>query len=187
LIGSRARLDAVYFDNRYTNLISTRTTDFTTYAAQYFNIGDTTARGLELSGEAVIVPALRVNAGYTFTDSKIVKSTSEFSPVLTAGNTAFRRPRYTVFLRAAVTTRRIHADLDGQYVGRRSDSDFVSFVPEIQSSGEYWVWNASVGVTLTPQLELYGRILNLGDTDYMEPLGYQPWRRTVHGGVRIRF
>jgi vitamin B12 transporter len=187
LAGSRARIDAVYFDNRYINLISTRTTDFTTFAAQYFNIGDTTARGLELSGEAVIVPALRVIGGYTFTDSEIVKSTSDFSTVLRAGNSAFRRPRHAAFVRAAVTTRRFNADLDGQYVGRRADSDFSSLSPEIQSSGAYWLWNASASVRLTPQVELFARILNLGDADYMEPLGYQPWRRTVHGGVRVRF
>lgn len=187
LAGSRARIEAVYFDNRYTDLISTRTIDFTTFAAQYFNIGDTTARGLELSGEAVIVPALRVIGGYTFTDSEIVKSTSDFSTVLRAGNSAFRRPRHAAFVRVAVTTRRFNADLDGQYVGRRADSDFSSLSPEIQSSGAYWLWNASASVRLTPQVELFGRFLNLGDADYMEPLGYQPWRRTVHGGVRVRF
>ncbi|TAK14175.1 MAG: TonB-dependent receptor [Acidobacteria bacterium] len=187
LAGDRARIDAVYFDNRYENLISTRTTNFTTFAAQYFNIGNTTARGLELSGDAAIIPALRVTGGYTYTDSKIVKSTSDFSTVLKAGNSAFRRPRHAVFLRAAVTTKRVNADVDGQYVGKRADSDFSSLSPEIRSSGEYWLWNLSLAVKLTPRFELYGRALNLGDADYMEPLGYPAWRRTAHGGVRVRF
>ncbi len=187
LANDRARVEAVYFDNRYRNLISTRTTNFTTFASQYFNIGDTNARGLELSGEAVIVPALRINGGYTFTDSEIVKSASDFSTVLKAGNSAFRRPRHSVFMRAAVTTHWINADIDGQYVGRRADSDLSSLSPEIQSSGEYWLWNASAAVRLSPRFELFGRVQNLADADYMEPLGYQPWRRTVHGGVRVRF
>jgi vitamin B12 transporter len=185
--GDRARVEAVYFDNKYENQISTRTTNFTTFASQYFNVGDTKARGLELSGEAVVVPALRVSGGYTFTDSEIVKSTSEFSTVIKAGAWAFRRPRHSAFVRAAVTTRRVAADLDGQYVGRRVDSDFSSLSPAITSSGNYWLWNASASVRVNRNVEIYGRVQNRGDTSYMEPLGYEAWRRTAHGGVRVRF
>lgn len=187
MANDRARLDAVYFDNKYKNQISTRTTNFTTYASQFFNVGDTTARGFELSGEAVVMPALRLSGGYTLTDSEIVKSTSEFSTVIKVGAWAFRRPRHAAFMRAAVTTTRINADIDGQYVGRRVDSDFSSLSPAITSSGNYWLWNASASIKVNPKLEVYGRVQNLGDKDYMEPLGYQAWRRTLHGGVRVRF
>ena len=187
LANDRARIEATYFDNKYKNQISTRTTNFTTFASQYFNVGDTNARGLELSGEAVVVPALRISGGYTLTDSRIVKSTSEFSTVIKAGAWAFRRPRHAAFVRAAVTTRRVNADVDGQYVGRRVDSDFSSLSPAITSSGEYWVWNASASIRVNRAFEVYGRIQNFGDKDYMEPLGYQAWRRTAHGGVRVRF
>lgn len=183
----RARVEAVYFDNKYKNQISTRTTNFTTFASQYFNVGDTKARGLELTGEAAITPAVRISGGYTFTDSEIVKSTSEFSTVIKAGAWAFRRPRHSAFVRAAVTTKRVKADVDGQYVGERVDSDFSSLSPAITSSGKYWLWNASASVTVTRNIDLYGRVMNLGDKDYMEPLGYEAWRRTVHGGVRVRF
>jgi vitamin B12 transporter len=187
LANDRARIEAIYFDNAYKNQISTRTTNFSTFASQYFNVGDTKARGLELSGEAVVVPALRVMGGYTFTDSEIVNSTSEFSTVIAAGAWAFRRPRHAGFVRAALSTKLINADIDGQYVGRRSDSDFSSLSPAMTSSGDYWLWNVSTAVKLSKSLEIYGRVQNLGDNDYMEPLGYEAWRRTVHGGVRVRF
>lgn len=187
LAGDRARVEAVYFDNKYKNQISTRTTNFNTFASQYFNVGDTKARGLELSGEAVVIPALRLIGGYTLTDSKIVKSTSEFSTVIKAGAWAFRRPRHAAFVRAAVSTKRVNADVDGQYVGTRVDSDFSSLSPATTSSGKYWLWNASASVKIHRSLEIYGRVQNLGDKDYMEPLGYEAWRRTVHGGVRVRF
>jgi hypothetical protein len=42
-------------------------------------------------------------------------------------------------------------------------------------------------MTVNGNIELYARIQNLGDMDYMEPLGYEAWRRTAHGGVRVRF
>jgi outer membrane cobalamin receptor len=185
--GDRARIEATYFDNKYENQISTRITNFSTFASQYFNVGDTKARGLELSGEAVIVPALRVSGGYTFTDSEIVKSTAEFSDVIKTGAWAFRQPRHSAFVRAAVTAHRVAADLAGQYVGRRVDSDFSSLSPAITSSGQYWLWNASASMTVNRNIELYARIQNLGAKDYMEPLGYEAWRRTAHGGVRVRF
>lgn len=187
LANDRARIEATYFDHAYKNQISTRTTNFSTFASQYFNVGDTTARGLELSGEAVVVPALRLIGGYTFTDSEIVKSTSEFSTVIKAGAWAFRRPRHTAFVRAAVTTTRVSADVDGQYVGMRVDSDFSSLSPGITSSGKYWLWNASASLKVHRSFDIYGRVQNLGDTDYMEPLGYQASGRTVHGGIRFRF
>lgn len=187
LANDHARIEATYFDHAYKNQISTRTTNFNTFASQYFNVGDTTARGLELSGEAVVVPALRLIVGYTFTDSEIVKSTSEFSTVIKAGAWAFRRPRHTAFMRAAVTTMRVNADIDGQYVGMRVDSDFSSLSPEITSSGKYWLWNASASLKVHRSFDIYGRVQNLGDKDYMEPLGYQAAGRTVHGGIRVRF
>ena len=187
LANDRARVEAVYFDNKYRNQISTRTTSFTTFASQFFNVGDTTARGLELTGEAVLVPALRVSGGYTLTDSKIVKSTSEFSTVIKAGAWAFRRPRHSAFVRAAVTSGRLAADVDGQYVGSRVDSDFSSLSPAITSSGKYWLWNASASIKINRHADIYGRVMNLGDRDYMEPLGYEALRRTVHAGVRVRF
>lgn len=185
--GDRGRVEAIYFDSKYKNQISTRTTNATTFAAQYFNVGDTNARGVELTGEAVLVPALRVSGGYTFTDSEIVKSTSEFSAVIKAGAWAFRRPRHGAFVRAAVTLKRWEADVDGQYVGARVDSDFSSLAPPITMSGRYWLWNASASVRINTRTDIYGRVLNLGGTDYMEPLGYQAWGRTAHGGVRVRF
>ena len=66
------RVDLAWFDNRYRDLISTRTTDPATFAAEYFNIGLSRARGLEISGDAVIDSGFRARAGYTFVDSAIV-------------------------------------------------------------------------------------------------------------------
>ena len=135
----------------------------------------------------MVAPALRLIGGYTFTDSEIVKSTSEFSTVIKAGAWAFRRPRHTAFMRAAITTTRVNADIDGQYVGVRVDSDFSSLSPAITSSGKYWLWNVSASLKVHRSFDIYGRVQNLGDKDYMEPLGYQAAGRTVHGGIRVRF
>ncbi len=39
----------------------------------------------------------------------------------------------------------------------------------------------------TQQLELYLRIENMSNADYMDPVGYEAWRRTVHAGLRLMF
>ncbi len=187
LAHDHVRLEAVWFDNRYRDLISTRTTNPATFEAQYFNIGNTRARGLELSADAAITAALRLSGGYTFTDSEVIDSTSPSSAVLKSGNTLFRRPRHSAFLRAGYNVGVVHADLDGQYVGTRVDSDFASLSPALTSSGRYWLWNASATVNATSRVSVFVRVQNLGDVDYMEPLGYPAWRRSVHTGLRLTF
>jgi vitamin B12 transporter len=107
--------------------------------------------------------------------------------VLAEGNWAFRRPRHTAFVRAGLTRGRVTADLAGHYTGTRVDSDFASLDPEITSSGGYWLWNASASVSLSRSVSLVGRVDNIGNVDYMEPLGYPAWRRTAHAGLRVRF
>ena len=102
LADDRVRLDLTWFANRYRNIISTETTSFDPFESQYFNIGLTRARGVEVSGDVALVRGLRARAGYTFLDSKILESMSEFSEVLAAGNWAFRRPRHS----ASATCRR---------------------------------------------------------------------------------
>jgi len=187
LARDRAKVTASWFDNRYRNQIATETTDVATFAAEYFNIGLTTARGLELAGEAAPVEALRVSGGYTFTDSKIVQSTSAFDPVFAAGQWAFRRPRHAGFVQVAWTRGRVGVDLDGVFVGRRTDSDFGALGTPVTSDAPYAVWALGVHYHPTRRLETYVRIENLTDRDYMEPLGYQAWRRTAHVGLRVGF
>jgi outer membrane cobalamin receptor len=187
LAGDRAKVDVVWFDNRYRNQIATETTDFTTFAAQYFNIGLTTARGLELSAETAPLPALRLKGGYTFTDSRIVDSTNAFSPVFAVGQPAFRRPRHAGFAQVAWEHKAVAIDVTGTFVGRRTDSDFFALGTPITSDDPYAIWTLGGHYRPTARVDLFLRVENLTDKDYMEPLGYQAWRRTVHVGLRIGF
>jgi outer membrane cobalamin receptor len=187
LASDRAKVEAVWFDNRYRNQINTRTTDFTTYAAQYFNIGLTTARGLELAAETAPIPAIHLRGGYTFTDSEIVDSTNAFSPVFAKGQWAFRRPRHAGFLQLGWARRTVALDLTGTFVGRRTDSDFGALGTPVSSDDPYAIWALGGHYYPAPHVDLFLRVENLTDKDYMEPLGYQAWRRTAHAGIRIGF
>lgn len=171
LAHDRVRIDAVAFDNRFRDQISTRTTSFSPYQSQYFNMKDATSRGTELSAEVAPMRAMRITAGYTRLTSAEL----------------FRRPQHSAFVRAAVTHGRTSIDLDGLYTGRYVDNDFASLVPAITASGGYWRWNLNGRYRFTTRLEGYARIQNLTDLNYMEPLGYLAWRRTAHIGLNVRF
>jgi vitamin B12 transporter len=183
----RARIELTWFDNRYRNLISTRTTNPSTFAAQYFNIGLTTARGAELAIDVAPVKALRGRAGYTFLASQVVDSTSPSSAVFKPGQYLFRRPRHSAFVGATWTKDRISADVSGVIIRPYVDSDFASLQPPILTNPGYATWDARVSYDVTKQFRALVSIDNLTDADYMEPLGYPALRRAVRVGLRVGF
>ncbi|MEO6223854.1 MAG: TonB-dependent receptor, partial [Vicinamibacterales bacterium] len=116
-LNDRVKLEAVWFDNRFDNQISTRTLSFSPYQAQYFNVGRTRARGTEAIVEIVPATGFRLMANHTFTDSKIVDASSEFSEVLAAGRWALRRPRHAGQVQAFWERGRFSVDAAGTFVG----------------------------------------------------------------------
>lgn len=187
LLRDRARVSLTWFDNHFDDQISTRTLSTNPFRAQYFNIGEARARGLELLAEAAAAYGLHVRGGYTFLDSRILRSTSAFDPAFAVGQWVFRRPRHSGFVDAWVAQGRVTAGVTGVFVGRRVDSDFSSLDPPITSSGQYAVWDLRATVAITPRASLTAAIDNLTDAVYMEPLGYDALGRAVRGGVRLRF
>ena len=187
LANDRARIGLVWFDNRYSDLIGLQTTNPSTFEASYYNIGLTTARGLEWTFEAAPTRRLRGLAGYTFLDSQVVESTSPSNMVLMAGQMLFRRPRHSGFAGIAWHDDRLTIDLNGVFIGSYVDSDFASLVPPIVTNPGYTTWNARFSYKILSQLALTAAIDNLNDADYMEPLGYPALRRAARAGLRVRF
>ncbi len=182
----RAKVDAVWFDNRFTNIITLRT-DFATFEGQFFNVGITRARGLEIGGAVAPVAALRAWGSYTFLDSAIVASTAPENPLFAVGAWAFRRPRHSGAAGASLSVGRTTLDLTGVFIGRFVDSDFGLFSPAFNESPGHTTWDARAAVQLTPRLTALISVDNLTNSDYSEPFGYQPLGRLVRAGVRIRF
>jgi vitamin B12 transporter len=187
LAGDRVRVEVTWFDNRYRNLISTRTINPATFEAQYFNIGLTQASGAELGVDVAPVTPLHLRGGYTFLDSEILDSTSPSSTVLQPGKWLFRRPRHSGFVGASWSQGRVGADLTGVFIGRFVDSDFASLQPPILEHPSYATWDARLSFKVAPQAAVLLSIDNLADADYMEPLGYPALRRAVRLGLRVGF
>ena len=184
LAGDRARLDVTWFDNRYEDIIGLQIVDPAAFTAQYFNIGLTTANGAELSGDVALVRGLRAKAGYTYLDSTIVQSSST-SPVFQPGNQAFRRPKHSGFLDIGWFGPHGTIELTGSFVGRRVDSDLSSLEPPLTSNPGYALWDLRASARLARHVSLTGAIDNLGDRQYMEPLGYPALGRAVRVGIRF--
>lgn len=187
LANDRLKIDLVWFDNEYRNLIGLQTTNPATFEASYFNIGLTTARGLEWTTEVAPTTHLRAQVSYTFLDSDVVESTAPFDTVLQAGQMLFRRPRNSGSAGIAWHDDRLTVDLTGVFVGSYVDSDFASLQPPIVANPGYTTWDARLSFKLLPQLAVTGAIDNLTDADYMEPLGYPALQRAFRVGLRVGF
>ncbi len=185
LVGDRLRVDATWFDNRYKNLISTRTTDPVTFAAQYFNIGLTQARGAEVSADVAAPHALRVRGGYTFLSSEIIESTSPFNVVFEPGQPLFRRPRHSGFVDAGWHGGPLSVGVVGTFVGHFVDSDFVSLVPPLTENPGFTTWDIRASYVVFRAVSATLAIDNVADRQYQQPLGYRALGRAVRVGVRL--
>jgi vitamin B12 transporter len=186
LARDRAKVEVTWFDNRFSDIISLRT-DPTTFEAQFFNVGVTSARGVEVGLEAAPVPAIRARASYTLLDSEIVETTAPGNALFAPGQWAVRRPRNSGSIGAAIFWRRVTADLNGTFVGRFLDTDLGLFSPPLNDNPGHSTWETRLSVALTRQLSAILSIDNLTNADYSEPFGYQPLGRVVRVGARLAF
>ena len=182
--GDRAAFEATYFANHFDDLISLGPFDPVTFNARYENIGETRASGVELAGRAIVRGALRLSAGYTLVDSKVIRSISS-SPIFAPGRQLYRRPRHSGSLQLSYSRDRIALALGGVFVGSRVDTDFN--FPTVSSNTGYALWNASGELRVAGRTGAFVTIDNLADREYMEPLGYPALGRTIRAGIRTRF
>jgi vitamin B12 transporter len=180
----RAAVELTYFANHFDDLISLGPFDPVTFNAQYENIGETRASGLELVGTAFVNGGLRISGGYTLLDSKVVRSISS-SPIFAPGRELYRRPRHSGSLQASYSRSRVSLALGAVFVGSRVDTDFN--FPTVMSNEGYAAWNASGEVRIAGRTAGFVTIDNLAGREYMEPLGYRALGRTVRAGIRTRF
>jgi vitamin B12 transporter len=186
LFDGRAKVELTGFYGRFENIVSTRTLSFSPFRAQYFNIGLTHARGTELAVEVAPIRSLDVRAGHTLLDSEVTRSTST-SAVFAEGQWLFRRPRHSGFVDVAWSGGPVLLDLHGTFVGQRVDSDFSSLAPAMTSNEGYAIFDLGGSYRLARRFTAFARVENVGDSDYMEPLGYLAWRRTARAGLKVGF
>jgi len=183
LLGSRLRVEAVYFFHEYKDQIAFQVVDPSSFQGSYFNLGKTRAQGVELSLEAAPAPWIRVSGEYTLLDGKILVSTTT-DPLYAPGQPLLRRPRHQGALAARVGNDKVALGTTLVLVGRRSDSDFLGL--GLMQNDAYARLDARAHVGLGHGLEALVMSENLLDRKYQEVLGYPALGRSLRAGVRFR-
>ena len=129
---------------------------------------------------------LVVHGSYTLQDSKVINSvSSSSSPIFTKGKELYRRPRHSGSIQGQFTHKRVSVGLGLLFVGQRVDTDSSSL--GLQSNNSYTTVNANGDIRIARRTSGFINIENLGDFQYMEPLGYPGLGRTVRVGIRTSF
>jgi vitamin B12 transporter len=187
LVAGAMIVEVSWFANRFRNIISTRTLSFNPFRSQYFNIGLTRARGVEVAAELTRLSPLRVRGGYTYLASRVLASSSPDDAVFGEGRPLFRRPRHSGFMEVKTDKGPLSVSLIGTFVGQAADSDFSALEPAMTFNPAHKRWDLRVAYELSRRLRLLAAIDNVFDNAFMEPLGYPVLGRAARAGLHASF
>jgi vitamin B12 transporter len=184
-LDGRVRVELTAYRHDYRDQIAYTLADPATYRGTYVNLGQAKAQGVELELEAQPRPGIRVFGQYTYTDSTVVVSTSDFDPLLAAGKPLLRRPKNagSLTVEGGPANGRFTAAATLVAVGARPDSDFAGL--GLESNDAYTRVDARLRSRVSRRLELLAVAENLFDADYHEVLGYPALGRALRFGVRV--
>src|SRR5262245_29019625 len=187
LLSGIVSLGATGFFNRYDDLIVTVGRALGG-ASRYRtdNISNARASGLELSGDARAPMGLSLHVAYTFLDTEIleVDGISAVPPPFKVGDPLIRRPRHQTVIHAGYDARRLAGFAEVQQRSETLDVE-PNFAGTTYPNPGYAIFNAGVSVTLTKNIDVFVRGLNLTDREYEEVLGYPALRRSGIVGIRV--
>ena len=187
------------FFNDYSNLVGTCTasTGGNCTLGDQFDGGEARVSGFEASGSydfgdsALSIP---LQAGYTWTDaefrSSFVSSFEEWATV-TRGDELPYLPEHTLFARIGVETARWSFNVGSNYIDDMRTRAGQGDPAPTERTDSAWVFDLAARYRVNDVVELYTRVENLGDKDYISswrPAGARPGReRTALAGVRLKF
>lgn len=172
----KAVADVTWFQSRLEDEI-TFFFDLNTFLSSYRNAsGASDRQGLE--GSLLLRPtdALDFTATITSLDASDASGAAEvLRPELQGAiDLNWRAPDGRTRLNAGVL-----------HTGDRFDNDFRA-APALIGLDPYTLLRVGASYQLTPRIELFGRIENLADDDYVESFGYRTPGRAAYVGLRIR-
>ena len=188
----RATLSALYFAQRFTNMI-----DFTFSGdANYYNIARASANGVEIEAHATAARTVGLDATYTRLWTRVLDPGFDASAgaLLVRGARLLRRPTHAASValtyqpndRGSLSAR-IHR------VGDRDDRNYAGFPPvpvrhtwytRLDLAGELRLTQPRAG---TPGATLSLRVDNATNEAYQTVYGFAAPGRAVLGGIRVEF
>jgi vitamin B12 transporter len=174
LFEDKLQFGATYFRNNIRNLIGDNAS-FTSY----INIGRAETDGVESYVSYQPMDALTLRADYTFTEANDEILHQEL----------LRRPKNKMSVAAKwQTTKDLSFDATLLYVGpwfdvTRDNPNPATFE---ETAPGYTTTNIAASYDLTDQFTLYGRVDNLFDEHYQDPIGFLHPTRGFYAGIKAR-
>jgi vitamin B12 transporter len=139
--------------------------------------GESERQGIEIAVSAQLTPALLLTGAYTFTDADSPDGTEEI-----------RRPPHAARLGLAYLFAEGRGRLNANvtYNGEMKDECFGSACPaRFVRLDNYVLIDVAASYKLTDNIELFGRVENLLDTDYEEVFSYSSAPVSAFGGIMV--
>jgi len=183
ILGGRFNLGATYFHNDYRNLINfgaapnCTPTQVALAGGCYYNIGRARTQGVELSGDASIVPDIvKVRAAYTYLDARNV--VTNVVPSYRPHNKGSASIIYTGVPRLEVEARLT-------VVGANPSYDYTFY--RNVTIPAYAKYDLFANYRLDHGVSVFGRIENVTDIRYQNAYLYGTPGRSVYGGVKYEW
>ncbi|MGH9340973.1 MAG: TonB-dependent receptor [Acidobacteriota bacterium] len=186
LAQNRIVLEANAFYNVFEDQIAFRVVDPETFEASFFNIARSQAWGIEQILTFRMANDLRASAGYTYLNTRVLRSASPGDPQFSEGARLLRRPTHSGFLGLTWRSGNWSLNSNATLIGNRADSDFHHGLA-LTEAEPYAKWDMTASYRIRPALELYATVENLLDQDYFEALGFPALGATVRSGLRVHY
>ena len=172
---------ATYFHNLFRDQIAWLS-DPVTFIGQYFNLSRALAHGAEIGVHSRITGALAAEASYAYTSTQVLAGLAD--PLYATGRPLLRRPRHSGMMRLMYSGTRWGGSVQGSFVGRRVDSDFLGL--GVDHAAGYARVDLGGWHALTRRVTAYVNVENPLDRRYQEVVGYPALRANFRAGMRFR-
>lgn len=170
LFDKQLQVGATWFRNDIENLIATNTT-----RESYANVGRAKTKGVEAFAALEVSPQFRIRADYTFT---LAKDESAHQELL-------RRPRHKASTTASwAPMEKLTLSATLIHVGPWVDGNRDFSVPRLKAKGATLV-NLAAEYKATEKVTVFGRIDNLFDKRWENPVGFLVPGFGAFGGVKV--
>lgn len=176
LFDGKLAFGATVFHNEVSDLI--QFTSCGVFCSTLTNVAQARITGVELSLDLRPSENFNIHADYTFTNAHN----------LLTGAPLLNRPRHQI---------NVHANwqaMPGWWLGvglayrrGRYETDFSTFPSQTVEMSSYTTLRATTSYDVTQWLQVFGRIENVTDTYYEEPLGFRTPRLSAYAGVRVKY
>jgi vitamin B12 transporter len=171
LQGNSWRVEAVYFDQDVQDAIFF---DLDAFSGYLQDLGLSTSKGVELSGELSVGEHWHLTANYTYNDTERPN-----------GLPRRRRPEDLVNLGVSWFGSGDRLNFNGYYrIAKNAIDESGSRVIRLQ---DFAVLDLSANYSISANIQVYGRIENALDEDYQEITGYNTAGRAAYVGIRMNY